>query len=209
MMRYVPTSARRILDVGCSNGEFGALLKRERKIEVWGLEPFSEAATVAATRLDRVIEGLFEPKAGLPASSFDCIVFNDVLEHLIDPSAALCYSQTLLAPGGVIVASVPNIRHFPTIWRLVIHGEWKYREWGTLDKTHLRFFTRSSLKELFEEHDYRVSTIEGINPYIGVPNASRRVWRLFKAADLLSRGRFSDMKYQQFAVVASASATAS
>jgi SAM-dependent methyltransferase len=205
MVRYVPTTCRRVLDVGCSSGEFGALLKARRNVEVWGVEPFAAAAGLAAGRLDRVVEGPFDADIQLPLASFDCVVFNDVLEHLIDPSPALNYSRTLLAPGGVIVASVPNIRHFPTIWQLAMHGEWEYREWGTLDKTHLRFYTRSSLKRLFESHGYEVNTLDGINPYRGVPNTSRRVWRMYKVVDTLFAGRFADMKFQQFAVVAATS----
>ena len=205
MVRYIPATCRRVLDVGCSSGEFGALLKMDRGVEVWGVEPFAAAAALATTRLDHVVEAPFDSDIALPLAFFDCIVFNDVLEHLIDPSPALNYSRTLLAPGGVIVASVPNIRHFPTIWRLAMHGEWEYREWGTLDRTHLRFYTRSSLKRLFESHGYDVNTLDGINPYRGVPNTSERVWRLYKIVDALSARRFADMKFQQFAVVATSS----
>jgi 2-polyprenyl-3-methyl-5-hydroxy-6-metoxy-1,4-benzoquinol methylase len=202
MLPFVPADCRRVLDVGCSSGGFGALLKATRQLEVWGVEPFESAAAQAAQKLDRVIYGGFSAEAALPEATFDCVIFNDVLEHVVDPAAAIRYASRLLTPGGVVVASIPNIRHFPTIWRLLVHGEWKYREWGTLDKTHLRFFTRSSIIEMFEAEGYRVRGTTGINSYVGVPNASARVWRLYKAINALCLNKFEDMKFQQFAVVA-------
>lgn len=204
MADFIPESCRRILDVGCGSGGFGALLKKERAAEVWGVEPFESAAKLASVRLDRVIHEVFPPEGGLPLGFFDCIIFNDVLEHMTDPELALRYARTLLSPGGIVVASIPNIRHFPTIWRLVIHGEWKYRDCGTLDKTHLRFFTRSSIDEAFQREGYSIQEITGINSYRGVPDCSVRVWKLYKLINSLTRGRFGDLKFQQFAVVARA-----
>ena len=64
MVRYIPTTCRRVLDVGCSSGEFGALLKARRNVEVWGVEPFAAAAGLAAGRLDRVVEGPFSDFSG-------------------------------------------------------------------------------------------------------------------------------------------------
>ena len=206
MLRFIPESSRRLLDVGCGSGGFGALLKKSRPAEVWGVEPFASAARLAAGRLDRVIHGAFPPDGELPVSYFDCITFNDVLEHLVDPYSALRYARTLLSPQGVVVCSIPNIRHFPTIWRLLIHGEWKYRDCGTLDKTHLRFFTRSSIIEAFQREGYSIETVVGINSYRGVPDCSLRVWKLYKAINALTRGKFDDLKFQQFAVVARAAA---
>ena len=202
MAEFIPAPCQRLLDVGCGTGGFGALLKESKPIEIWGVEPFSSAAQVAAKRLDRVIHGTFPPDVELPRGYFDCVIFNDVLEHLVDPYSALRHARSLLAPRGVVVASIPNIRHFPTIWHLAIHGEWKYRDCGTLDKTHLRFFTRSSIAEAFEEEGYSIETLCGINSFRGVPDCSLRVWKLYKAIDAVTRGRFADLKFQQFAVVA-------
>src|SRR5215211_259957 len=116
MLPFVPPTAIKILDVGCGSGNFGAELKRTREVEVWGIEPVCHAVKIAQTKLDRVIEGIFTPESALPALAFDSVIFNDVLEHLFDPAAALDYAKTLLSPRGVIVASIPNIRYFPTQW---------------------------------------------------------------------------------------------
>jgi 2-polyprenyl-3-methyl-5-hydroxy-6-metoxy-1,4-benzoquinol methylase len=88
MLPFVPANCHRLLDVGCGVGGFGASLKETRQIEIWGVELVSSVAAKATTKLDRVITGLFEPETKLPSGAFDCIVFNDVLEHMIAPEQA-------------------------------------------------------------------------------------------------------------------------
>jgi 2-polyprenyl-3-methyl-5-hydroxy-6-metoxy-1,4-benzoquinol methylase len=114
-------------------------------------------------KLDRVIEGVFGPETFLPENTFDCILFNDVLEHMISPERALRYAKSLLAPG-VVVAVDPQ-RPIPSNDSdLVIHARWEYVDYGILDKTHLRFFTRSSIVNMFEREGFAIDSICGINP---------------------------------------------
>jgi 2-polyprenyl-3-methyl-5-hydroxy-6-metoxy-1,4-benzoquinol methylase len=203
MLPFIPAGCRRVLDVGCADGSFGESLKRTRDgVEVWGVEPTKSAAAVAKTKLDRVVEGLFDSQTGLPAGSFDCILFNDVLEHMLVPELALRYARELLAPGGVVVASMPNIRSFPTVWQLMFHARWEYQDSGVLDRTHLRFFTKSSIVNMFEREGFALEKVSGINEYKGIPNVRRRVWTLYKLANVLCLRKFDDMRFQQFAIVA-------
>ena len=202
MLSFVPTNCRRLLDVGCGTGTFGASLKQIRKIEVWGVEPFASAAAIAAGKLDRVITGPFGPETDLPAGAFDCIVFNDVLEHMVEPELALRYAKLLLSAGGAILASIPNVRQFPLLWQLGVRGSWEYGDCGILDRTHLRFFTKSSILRMFQNEGYAVRSISGINPYMGIPSASRRLWLAYRVANVLFLGKLSDLKFLQFAVVA-------
>ncbi len=202
MVPLVPPDCRRVLDVGCATGAFGALLKQSRKIEIWGIEPVQSAAAKASARLDYVINGPFEPGTKLPLGTFDCIVFNDVLEHLVAPEQALRYAKVLLSRGGVIVASIPNIRYLGVLWRLVLQGRWEYEESGVLDMTHLRFFTRSSIVKMFESEGYSVESISGINTYGSPPGAGGRLRRAHQLTNALFLGKFTDMKFPQFAVVA-------
>jgi 2-polyprenyl-3-methyl-5-hydroxy-6-metoxy-1,4-benzoquinol methylase len=202
MLPFVPARCRRVLDVGCGCGCFGESLKRTRNVEVWGVEPVKAAAAKAAGKLDQVIEGFFDPEAALPVRTFDCVIFNDVLEHMLAPEKALRYARVLLASGGVVVASIPNIRSFPTVWQLMFHARWKYQDCGVLDRTHLRFFTKSSIVDLFQGEGYLLETICGLNAYLGVPNVSNRLWKAYKVATALSLGKFDDMRFLQFAVVA-------
>jgi 2-polyprenyl-3-methyl-5-hydroxy-6-metoxy-1,4-benzoquinol methylase len=136
MLPFVPGHCRRVLDVGCAEGAFGESLKKSRGIEVWGVEPVKSAAAAAKTKLDRVIEGVFGPETALPEGTFDCILFNDVLEHMLAPEMALRYARDLLAPGGVVVASIPNIRNFPVLWELIVHARLEYRDCGVLGRVH-------------------------------------------------------------------------
>lgn len=146
----VPADCRRVLDVGCGAGGLGALLVA-RGHQVTGIELIAEAAAQARGRLHEVVVADIEADdLPFPAGSFDAIVFADVLEHLIDPWRALGETVTLLSPGGVVVASVPNVQNAAVLWRLV-RGRWDYRERGVLDRGHLRFFTLKSLRGLFAQ----------------------------------------------------------
>ena len=207
MLSFVPTNCRRLLDVGCGTGTFGASLKQDRPIEVWGVEPFASAAAIAGDRLNRVITGSFGPETDLPAGAFDCIVFNDVLEHMVAPEQALRYAKTLLSAGGAILASIPNVRYLPVLWQLGVRGSWEYGDCGILDRTHLRFFTKSSILKMFQDEGFAVRSISGINPYAGIPSASRRLWLAYRFANVLFGRRFADLKFLQFAVVAELIAT--
>lgn len=202
MLPFVPAHCRRVLDVGCGQGRFGELLKKNRQIEVWGVEPVQAAAAKAMARLDRVIAGQFDPQLNLPPGTFDCVIFNDVLEHLLAPEEALRYSKMLLADGGVIVASIPNIRNLSTFWQFMFHARWEYEDCGVLDRTHLRFFTKSSIVNLFQGEGYMLESICGINAYVGIPNSSRRLWAAYHLANVFLLGKLGDMRFQQFAVVA-------
>jgi 2-polyprenyl-3-methyl-5-hydroxy-6-metoxy-1,4-benzoquinol methylase len=202
MLPFLPANCRRLLDVGCGAGVFGEMIKQSRNVEVWGVEPISSVAARASTKLDHVVVGTFGPQTELPEGTFDCIVFNDVLEHMVAPEQALAYAKALLTRDGSIVASIPNIRYLPVLWQLVARGRWKYEDCGVLDRTHIRFFTRSSIVTTFQSEGYAVKSISGINFRAGIPRASERLWTAYRFVNVLFLRRFNDLKFQQFAVVA-------
>jgi 2-polyprenyl-3-methyl-5-hydroxy-6-metoxy-1,4-benzoquinol methylase len=202
MLPFLPPNCRRLLDVGCGAGVFGEMVKQGREVEVWGVEPVASAAEKASARLDRVIIGDFCPQVGLPEGAFDCIVFNDVLEHMLEPEQALRYAKSLLSHNGCIVASIPNIRYLPILWHLAARGEWNYGDCGVWDRTHVRFFTKSSIVAMFENEGYAVRSISGINSRQGIPAASGRLWKTYEFLNLLFFRKFDDLKFQQFAVIA-------
>lgn len=190
MVPFIPSVARSVLDVGCSQGRFGALLRdADPGRKLVGIEPDPEAVKEAAHHYDEVICGLFPDD--MPAeSAFDCIVFNDVIEHVVDPWTMLRKAERHLTADGRIVASIPNIRYYIVVRDLLLRGRWEYADWGILDRTHLRFFTRESINRLFPECGYVIDQLTPINPI-----------KLRRAA-LLTTKWFRDMRYQQFAVVA-------
>ncbi|MBI3541773.1 MAG: class I SAM-dependent methyltransferase, partial [Deltaproteobacteria bacterium] len=164
MLEFVPEGAASVLDVGCGDGAFGASLKARGVASVWGVELNPKAARAATARLDRVFEGGIEATlTQLPDGRFDCITMNDVLEHLVDPYALLAAIKAKLAPGGVLVASIPNVRYLYNLWNLVVRRQWRYEDAGVLDRTHLRFFTKSSIEEMFDEQGFELVALEPIH----------------------------------------------
>lgn len=196
LFSFVPKETRRLLDVGCAEGTFGAGIMQARPgIEAWGVEPVQAAAARAQERLTRVICGPAENAIEqLPDGHFDCITFNDVLEHMVDPWSMLRGIQRKLAPDGVIVASIPNLRHFPVIQSLLVGADFRYVQEGILDRTHLRFFTRMSMRRLFEESGLSVLRMEGIN-WTAVP-----AW--WGVINRLAGRAFDDTYFLQFAIQA-------
>ena len=126
-----------------------------------GVEIFPDAAEQARKKgIDMVEEGDIEALA-LPIApgSLDVILCLDVLEHLVDPWIAVRKLHTFLKPGGVMIASLPNVRNLKVIVPLIIFGDWKYTKEGLLDKTHLRFFTRKTAMELMECSGLKVDKV--------------------------------------------------
>ena len=197
MLRFVPPGISTLLDIGCGAGDFGQILKTERNAEVWGIELNPEVANKAAHKLDRIFAGNIETdEISLPDGYFDCIICNDVLEHLVDPWRVLSRLRSTLRKNGVIVASIPNIRFYLVMKELIMNKQWEYKNQGVLDRTHLRFFTVSGVRTLFETSGYRVITLEGINQY-------DFSWK-FRLMNRISLNRLNDMRYEQFACVARA-----
>ncbi|HOE67518.1 MAG TPA: methyltransferase domain-containing protein [Candidatus Hydrogenedentes bacterium] len=148
---HVPKTTKRLLDCGCGAGDFGALMKRSGVQEVIGVELVPRACELAKKVLDDAICGnIEEMEFPFEDGYFDCITFGDVLEHLADPAAVLKKAARVLAPKGVIITSIPNVRFFQVVANLV-HGRWQYESAGILDRTHLRFFTAVEMVELVRQ----------------------------------------------------------
>ncbi|MHB1187329.1 glycosyltransferase [Thiobacillus sp.] len=149
ILERVPLTARKVLDVGCGAGGLSANLKIRQAVEVHGVELVEQAAVHARTHMDKVWNCSIEDALDeIPNNYYECIVVADVLEHLIDPWSVLNALKGKLTADGKIVASVPNIQNWGVLADL-IQGKWNYQNEGILDRTHLRFFTRKTLEELF------------------------------------------------------------
>ena len=140
-----------MLEIGCSSGETLRWLKRTgRAGRAWGIELFEPAAQAARAHAEEVLVGDAEAliETAYATESFDLILCLDVLEHMVDPWRFVEKLHRLLAPGGRVIFSIPNVRCVKVLLPLVFLGRWRYAESGILDRTHLRFFTRSSAIEL-------------------------------------------------------------
>lgn len=161
-----------VLDIGCGEGTTAAYLLEHGYCR-WaaGIELSGDAAAKARERLDLVITGNIEElEFPFDAASMDLILCLDVLEHLADPWALIDRLTKLLKPGGTILASIPNVRHWSVLLPLIIRGRWEYRPEGILDATHLRFFTRESAIALLQRRDLQV---DRVSPLIATRLQSR------------------------------------
>lgn len=148
----------RVLDLG-----FGAgyLARRIRPSCSWlaGIELDPEAAREGAPFFDRAIVGdLLEGLRGPWPGPFDVVVAGDILEHLPDPEVALRIVRSLLAPDGILLASLPNVANV-TVRASLLLGRFRYAPRGILDATHLRFFTRDTGSALLAEAGFRVERV--------------------------------------------------
>jgi O-antigen biosynthesis protein len=143
---------KRVLDVGCSTGYLAKALG-ERGNVVSGIEYDQASADKARPFLaDLVVGDLEAPNIfeSFADASFDVVVFGDVLEHLRDPLPVLRRTRRLLAAGGSVVISVPNVAHGDVRLSLLA-GRFDYRDTGLLDETHVRFFTRANLDRFLHD----------------------------------------------------------
>jgi 2-polyprenyl-3-methyl-5-hydroxy-6-metoxy-1,4-benzoquinol methylase len=146
-------SAGKVLDLGCSGGLLSEQLRRlghyvvgADVVEVPGVR----ARVDEFHRLDLATANL-RPLG----TDFDVIVLGDVIEHLPEPAAFLDRVGALLRPGGQILVSVPNVGHWYPRARVAL-GLFGYDRRGILDSTHLRFFTRRSLRRLVNSAGFDV-----------------------------------------------------
>jgi len=174
LVAFIPKTVTSLLDVGCSVGAVGAALKQRQAARVTGLEYDPEMAEIARANLDLVFSGNAEefPVEKLREHGpFDGLLFADVLEHLRDPWQALIKYSSLLTPGAAVIASLPNVRHFTTLASVFLRGYWPYRERGVHDRTHLRWFTKRNIEELFELANLRIERVDRIYRIIERPHS--------------------------------------
>lgn len=152
----------RLLEVGAGDG--GTL----RAAKELGIASHTVGIDLTAPRpvelgpvADRFIVGDIESiDVPLAPESFDVIVCADVLEHLVDPWETVKKLAGYLVPGGLFVTSIPNLRNFRVLLALVVKGEFRYADGGIVDRAHLRFFTRKTIIQLFEETGLRIDRVE-------------------------------------------------
>jgi len=195
MLEFIPKQAMRILEVGCGDGAFCETMKNQNfEREIWGLELNEVVAEKAKNVCDKVLVGDFNDLYhDLPENYFDCIVFNDVLEHLLEPWNVIKNCKSLLSETGVLVSSLPNFQYIHNLIEVFWQGKLQYKEQGILDITHLRFFTEKSIRSFYEENGYKVLIQKGVNP--------KSYWKTYFLT-VLSFGKLKYVKYKEFATLA-------
>jgi 2-polyprenyl-3-methyl-5-hydroxy-6-metoxy-1,4-benzoquinol methylase len=197
---FLPERYKTVLEIGCSNGGF--IINLDPSAEIWGVEPNEDAAAQASARGYKVLNGRYDDIAAkCPDHYFDVVICNDVIEHLVDHDKFLAEIKQKISKGGYLVGSIPNVRHFGNLFKLLVKKDWRYETIGVLDRTHLRFFTEKSLQRTFSENGYRIHALKGINSDFAMPKKTRQVLRnaLLAIIIALSCGHFRDTKHLQFA----------
>lgn len=195
MLALLPSHCKTVLDVGCGKGTFAQQIKEKFGAEVWGIELMPVPAEEAKNRLHKVFVGPCEGFiSDLPNDYFDVIYCNDVLEHLEDPYTFLTHLKEKLSATGVVISSIPNIRYHSAIKKIVLQKKFEYEGHGIFDKTHLRFFTESSIAKMYTDLGYEIQSHTGINRTRSLKPYLYNIPFLFTAMDMF---------YLQFATVAS------
>ncbi|MGE3809183.1 MAG: methyltransferase domain-containing protein, partial [Gemmataceae bacterium] len=146
-----------VLDIGCGEGYFAAELQK-RGNRVVGVDALDRP--VCAEALDDYIradleDGLESVVSQLRGRTFDIILFQDVLEHVREPERLLRECRPLLRPEGKVIVSLPNVANI-TVRLALLLGRFQYTNRGILDRTHLRFFTRSTARQLLADHGLQI-----------------------------------------------------
>lgn len=177
LKQHAPADAR-VLEVGCGFGETGReALQQHLAGEYFGCELDRDAAATAATYLTQVLAGDIETlDLPWPDASLDAVLISEVLEHLHDPWAVVRRLAGLLKPGGVILASSPNVSHYRIIAQL-LRGRFEYADVGPMDRTHLRWFTPVSYAQMFEDAGFATR-------HVGPMTPAGRKTKLLRAASL-------------------------
>lgn len=164
----LPHDFSTVMDIGCGNGATSEWLKSKKSDTfIIGIEYNEDEASAAELKLDKVqVSDLNSemPKIDQYLGKVDLLLMLDILEHLQDPWSRLKSFRAVLSPQGIVIASIPNIRNMKVLIPLIFRGKWTYESAGILDRTHLRFFTRNSILELFENAGFAVDTIKATGP---------------------------------------------
>lgn len=160
LYKYVPEGSR-VLDVGCSSGNFGHVLINEKKCDVTGLDIDKEDIARAKKVLTQAFVRNIERDKIDDLGQFDIVIFADVLEHLLDPLTALEKVKALLKPKGRIVFSIPNMAH-ASVRLMLLKGFFEYMPIGVLDRTHLHYYDEIEVQHLFAEAKLKIAEISPV-----------------------------------------------
>ena len=158
LIRRYSRRHRTLLDLGAAGGELGSALRAQFDRTI-GFEYNVDCAGQLHGRFDHIVIADLERVKQLPGN-VDVIVLADVLEHLRSPAHALQLVRNALSDQGRVFISVPNIANI-TIRVGLLFGVFEYRDRGILDHTHLRFYTKRTIRREIEKAGFRILAVRG------------------------------------------------
>jgi 2-polyprenyl-3-methyl-5-hydroxy-6-metoxy-1,4-benzoquinol methylase len=190
MLQFIVNRPNKCIEFGCSSGEFSALLKSKYQCETWGIDMDEMSIKKAKHKMDKVFLGdALEMMEHLPENFFDLIVCNDFIEHIPAPDQFFQKVRKHLAPGAILICSLPNVRHWKHFNRYLFLKDWKYKKSGILDYTHLRFFTKKSMRRSIRSWGFEIEKMKGLRP------TKSPFFYLF---NLLTLNFIGDMRFLQY-----------
>lgn len=200
LLARVPPRTKRILDVGCGPGDNARVLGR-RGYAVWGLTDSVEEAAVARAFCVDVWVGDVEVMPLPKAEPFDVLFMSHVLEHLVEPAAALTRLAPLVASDGLVVAAVPNMAHWSARLR-VLRGDWSRDDTGLFDRTHLHFWSYETGAQIFAHTPFDLLEVTGTDPSVPLRPLRTLAPRAAAAVDDAIGRRFPNLTASQVILVA-------
>ena len=143
--------ASKLLEVGAGGcGTIVEIKKNGLAKHVTAVELFKiEGSLQESSYIDEFLNlDLNHDLSKIPNGEFDVVIAADVLEHLLDPWAAIAELKKKLTSSGILIVSLPNIRNLKTLKSIVLQGQFAYETEGVLDRTHLRFFCLKDMEQL-------------------------------------------------------------
>ncbi len=150
---------KRLLEIGCGPGSITKILAEKNRCKVIGVELDPKAIEKVRPYCLEVFQADLNsaewPSLFDTRDRFDVLVAADVLEHLYDPWVSLQRMVPLIKSDGYIVISLPHIGH-AAVMSCIYNGDFEYRDWGLLDRTHIRFFCLKNIQELFIQANLKI-----------------------------------------------------
>ncbi len=192
VLPHIPATGGQLLDLGGGIGATAAAARDRGLARRVGVADLVENDQ-NPTSLDFTYQGDLEDIEFIDSivvneGQFDVILALDILEHLVDPWKVVAKLHASLKPGGYLVTSIPNVRHFSALLPLLLRNRWDYQDSGLLDRTHLRFFVKSTAVQLATSSGLKVKTV------IGSPSGAKKI-RSFRKATFGLLNSFTDLQY--------------
>jgi len=152
-------SSKRVLEIGCGPGSITKILAQQGQCRVTGIELDSSAIEKAAPYCEKIFQADLNstkwPGILQTTHPFDVVVAADVLEHLYDPWTSLKQMSLFISKDGYLVISLPHVGH-AAVAACLFNSDFDYRDWGLLDRTHIRFFGLRNIENLFAQANLKI-----------------------------------------------------
>ena len=190
LIDLIPIGPNKLLELGCAKGySLWAAKESGRASEIVGIDILEPEES--HTRLDRYIKNNSDDiDLDFPAGYFDVVLCADVLEHFVNPWQAVRQVCFYLKPGGLLVASIPNIRFYKALLEIAIFGNFGYKgDGGIFDRTHLRFFCKKNMADMFRDAGLEVVSF------------CYKTSLFYRLVNLITFGAAEELVVRQYAVV--------